>query len=48
MGVECAMNLLLVIHRTARFCNFISGFNVVLEAAPHVNMQYCIWLWIIA
>ena len=43
-GVECALNLLLVINRTAFFCNFIKGFNVVLEAAPHVKMQ---WLWII-
>ena len=49
-GVECALYVLVVINRTARFCNFIKGFNVVLEAAPHVNMQYCtcIWLCIIA
>ena len=48
-GVECALNLpvLLKINQTARFCYSIKGFNVVLEAAPHVNMQYCIWLWII-
>ena len=38
----------LVINRTARFCDFIKGLNVVLEAAPHVNMQYGIWLWIFA
>ena len=47
-GVGCALYLLLVINQTACFCNFIKGFNVVLEAAPHVNMQYCIWLWIIS
>ena len=45
-GVECALNTLLVINRTARFCNFMKGFHVILEAAPHVNMQ--LWLWIIA
>ena len=47
-GVERALNLLLVINRTARFCNFFKGFNVALEAALHVNMQCCIWFWIIA
>ena len=32
-GVECALYLLSVINRTARFCDFIEGFTLVLEAA---------------
>ena len=30
-GVEYALYLLLVINRTARFCNFIKGFIAVLD-----------------
>ena len=29
-------------HRTPRFSSFIKGFKVVLKAASHVNMQYCV------
>ena len=47
-GDECALKALLVIIRKARFCSFIRGYSVLWEAAPQVDMQYWIWLCIIA